>query len=209
MTKTPRMIPRTLVAVVPMLALAACLAGTTAPSQFYVLTPIAPTGAERPAALAPTSNLVIGVGPVDIPVSLDRPEILTQLGPNEVGMAEFHRWAGSLKDEISRTLAENLSLLLGTTRVVLHPLQVPLEIDRQVAVEVLSFRAVPGGEVHLSTVWSVGPADGRKARSVRKAIYQAPLASPDPAAVVAALSRAIADLSRDIASEIRSRPAGA
>lgn len=188
------------------LALAACLTGTTAPSQFYVLTPIAPDEGGR--AAANVAAPVVGVGPVDIPVSLDRPEILTQIGPNEVGLAEFHRWAGSLKDEISRTLAENLSLLLGASRVVLYPLQVPTEVDRQVALEILSFRAEPGGEAILSTVWSVGPAESRKTRAVHKATYRVPLASPEPAAVVAALSRTIAELSRDVAAEIRGRPAG-
>jgi hypothetical protein len=36
-------------------------------------------------------------------------------------MAEFEQWATPLKDTVARGLAENLSLLIPTDRVVLHP----------------------------------------------------------------------------------------
>lgn len=54
----------------------------------------------------------IGVGPVSIPDSLDRSQIATLSGGNEVIIAEFDRWSGSCRDEIARVMTENLSALL-------------------------------------------------------------------------------------------------
>jgi uncharacterized lipoprotein YmbA len=68
-------------------------------------------------------KLSIGVGPVEIPKILDRPQIVIRSGPNKVNVHEYHRWAASLDIIFSRVLTENLSLLLDTDQAALYPWQ--------------------------------------------------------------------------------------
>src|SRR5919109_1073251 len=90
------------------------------PSRFYLLS--APPSAEPvPLGTSGGQGATIGVGPVTLPRYLDRPQIVTQTSPYELKLAEFDRWAEALDINFSRVLAENLSLLLPTARVVLAP----------------------------------------------------------------------------------------
>jgi uncharacterized lipoprotein YmbA len=92
--------------------------GTTDPARFYTLSPLAIPGTEAEAA---GQGVAIGVGPIKLPEHLDRPQIVTRTSRNELKLAEFDRWAGSLADDFSRVLAENLSILLSTDRVSVYP----------------------------------------------------------------------------------------
>ena len=83
---------------------------------------IGPTMADlRATSEAAGKEETIGVGPVSIPDSLDRSQIVTLSGGNEVIIAEFDRWYGSCRDEIARVMTENLSALLPSQRVVSMP----------------------------------------------------------------------------------------
>ena len=64
-----------------------------------------------------SKGLTIGVGPIRFPDYLDRPGIVTRSSGNTIEIAEFDLWAGSLKDDFMRILAENLSILLGTEKM--------------------------------------------------------------------------------------------
>src|SRR5262245_12059468 len=68
---------------------------------------------------ATASSMSIAVGPVAVPAMVDRPQIVVVTGPNEVRLDEFNRWAAPLQNNISRVVAENLTVLLGTPRVTL------------------------------------------------------------------------------------------
>ncbi|MFW6242141.1 MAG: PqiC family protein, partial [Thermodesulfobacteriota bacterium] len=61
--------------------------GRSLPTRFYLLTP-QKTG---PGA-APTAGPSVGVGPVELPDYLDRPQILTRAGEHEIHFAEFDQW---------------------------------------------------------------------------------------------------------------------
>src|SRR5512137_3062027 len=91
-------LPRTLVPVAVAICLAGCATSPTA--RFYTLTPISPQEAKvsSGAAVSPVS---ISIAPVEIPDYLDRPQIVTRDGLNELRLAEFDRWAGSLSDNIA------------------------------------------------------------------------------------------------------------
>jgi hypothetical protein len=104
--------------VVGLMLLAACATGTSAPSRFYVLAPLEAPEAEP--QLAPGERcLAIGIGPVEIPAYLDRPQIVTRLSNNELNLAEFDKWAEPLRDNLIRVLAENISSLLCTEPITI------------------------------------------------------------------------------------------
>src|SRR4029453_310930 len=92
----------------PVLTFTACAAGcASTPSRFY------PLRAANESA-ATSSDLSIAVGPVSVPVVVDRPQIVVNEGPNQVRFEEFNRWAAPLQNSIARAVADNLVLMLGT-----------------------------------------------------------------------------------------------
>src|SRR5215831_18260018 len=128
------------------------------PTRFYVLPSL--TGAET-APPAAQRELTIGVGPVTLHPYLDRPQIVTRASPARLVLGEFDQWGAPLHDSVTRSLAEHLSLLVLTDRVVLHPWSRTTVPDYQVTVDVLQFDAGPGGEVILAARWQILNADGQ------------------------------------------------
>jgi uncharacterized lipoprotein YmbA len=193
--------PLTFVLAGLILALSGC--GQTQPSNFYLLSVL--PAPEAPIGSTPASQLALGVGPVSLPSYLDRPQLVTRASPNRLAFAEFDRWAESLKDMFPRTLAENLSALLGTDRVFVVPRRSAPRLDYQVAVEVLRFDMGTDGQAVLSARWTIFGEDGKEALLLRKSVLteQVTLAG-DPEGMVVAMSRAIEALSREIARAIQS-----
>jgi uncharacterized lipoprotein YmbA len=181
---------------VALLVLGGC--ASTPPTRFYVLPPL--TDASPPAA-AGKRELTIGLGPVTLPPYLDRPQIVTRASRAKLDLAEFDQWAAALQDSVARVLAENLSLLIPTDRVLLHPWQRTTAIDYQVIVEVAQFDRTMGGEVVLAARWSIEGANGKEL-ILRKARFSTPAGGQEYEATVTAMSRTLEALSRDIAAAL-------
>jgi uncharacterized lipoprotein YmbA len=193
-----RLLPRVLLSVV-LLVLSGC--AKTPPTRFYVLPAL--TGAETAALSSVVKpDLTIGVGPVTLPPYLDRPQIVTRASLTKLELGEFDQWAAPLQDTFARVLAENLSLLLGTDRVLLHPWPRTTDVNYQVTVDVIRFDGGVGGEVVLAVRWSLIGADGKEL-TMRKTRFQAPANPQDYEATVTAMSRILEDLSRDIAATLQ------
>ena len=177
-------------------ALAILAAGCASPaSSFYTLS-------ATPAPAAASSNLSVAVGPVTVPASVDRPQIVVSMGPNQVRLDEFNRWAAPLQNNIARVVAENLVALLGTPRVATSPQTLSADADYRVAIEVQSFESALGEAATLDAVWTVRRTKGSKSQTGRTTVREpAPDRSYD--ALAAAHSRAVARLSVDIADAVR------
>jgi uncharacterized lipoprotein YmbA len=176
---------------------------STQPSRFYTLSALA-SSETRNKAGASSPSIAIGVGPVTLPEYLDRPQIVTSTSRNELRLAEFDRWAGSLKDDFSRILAENLSILLSTDRVSLYPWRRSMSIDYQVVVDVARFDGELGGEARLDARWTVLGGRDKKVLSMHTSRISEPTGEQGYAALVGAQSRALGRLSREIAEAIMS-----
>jgi uncharacterized lipoprotein YmbA len=96
--------------------LVAC-AGNNSPSTFYVLRSME-SPQESLSTEAGGQHVSILVGPISLPGYLDRNQMVTVAGKNEMALDEFNRWAESLRDGFYRVLLEDLSLLLKTPRGV-------------------------------------------------------------------------------------------
>jgi uncharacterized lipoprotein YmbA len=143
---------------------------------------------------------------VQLPQYTSRPAIVTADSGQELHSAAFAQWAEPLQDNFVRVLAENLSLLLATDRVALFPWKSPLRLDYQIIVEVTHFLGKAGGDVSLMALWSVIGKDGKAVLVSKKASFREPTASQEYTALAAAMSRAVAALSRDIAGTITTLP---
>lgn len=173
----------------------------TEPSRFYTLSAMQDADAGQ-KAVTEEKDISIGIGPVTIPDSLKRPQIVTITSQNELTLAEFDRWAGSLEENISMVLAEHLSVLLNTDSVFMFPWKRLISIDYQVVVEIIRLDGTLGGEAVLVARWTLFEEDGKKILLKRRSHYREQTAGQDYGALVAAMSRTFAGLSREIAGEI-------
>ena len=166
------------------------------PSRFYTLSAV--TTIE-----GPPSDLSVAVGPVSVPAAVDRPEIVVSTGPNQVQLEELERWASPLRDEIARTVAENLVSLLGTPRVTQTPQTLSGESAYRASIEVQRFDSTPGQSAALDALWTVRRPHDDQSRTGRTSVRE-PVSEPGYQGLAAAHSLALARLSQDIADAIRS-----
>jgi uncharacterized protein len=182
------------------LALSAC--STTPSSEFYTLSPLE-TSAGSAGGSRLSADTAIGIGPVVFPEFLDRPQIVVRTTSNRIDVDEFHRWGGSLQEDFSRILVQNLSTLLRTNRVNVYPSREQLDIRYRIALDVQRFDGRLGEGVTLNAVWTLVDERSLDTLQVRRFEYLAPASGAGYEALVAAHSAALAALSRDIAGEIR------
>jgi len=154
-----------------------------------------------------TGTVGIGVGPVMVPGYLHRTQIVTRNGADQVELAMFHRWAEPLEDGMARILAEEIAARVPTERVVTFPWRgvVARAIQYQVVVTVVRFDGHEGGDVTLDTRWRILDSQGGEQAFRRSTVIEASKA-PGHEPIVAAMTRALVSLGREIALEIRALP---
>jgi uncharacterized lipoprotein YmbA len=179
------------------LTLSGC--GTTPSAEFYTLNPLRAPQTDNPTRPV---DLPIGIGPVTFPEFLDRPQIVARTSSNRLEVDEFHRWGGSLQEDFSRVLVQNLSLLLGTNRIRIYPSQEQLDLAYRVTIDVQQFDGRLGEGVTLNAVWTLLDEQKIEPLRVKRFQFTAPATAPDYEALVAAHSEALAALSQEIASEL-------
>jgi uncharacterized lipoprotein YmbA len=176
------------------LALAAC--GSQAPRfKYYVLTPLSGSVAAAPEARA----VSVGVGPVRLPGYLDRPQIVTRRGSDEIDLGDLDRWGEALADGVPRAIAGSIGALLPSARIALFPWAGTVQY--QVMIDVNRFDGALGGEVVLDARWRIVGPD-RKDVVDRRFAAREPVGAATYAAQVAAMSRALEALSREIAGAL-------
>src|SRR5262249_38915595 len=148
------------------------------------------------APLAAPRELVIGVGPVTLHPYLDRPQIVTRASRARLVLGEFDQWGAPLHDSVTRSLAEHLSLLVPTDRVVRYAWPRTTVPEYQVTVDVLQFDAGPGGEVILAARWQILNAD-EKVLVMRTSRLTAAAGGHEYEATVTAMGRTLDALSRE------------
>ena len=170
------------------------------PSHFYLLS------AEGDTSQVSRPDLRIGVGPIDLPAYLDRNEIVTHSGANQVALSANQRWAEPLEENIARVVASNLSRSLGTEMVFRHPWLRSTSLDYQVEIEILDLGWDTTGLVRLATRWTLhdGTSGGtllvgssERKRSARESITREK---------IRALSNLLSETCNEIASSILEQP---
>jgi uncharacterized protein len=177
------------------LGLAAC--ASTPKENYYTLAAVAPPA----AAATPQRDLGVTVVTTGLVEAVDRPQLVVRLSDTRVQILEQQRWAEPLKAAIARVVAANLARELGSARVTSQS-QAPMgETAFRVALDVQRFDSMPGQGVAVDIVWTVRRSSGDAARSGRASVTERS-AGPGYEGLVAAHSRALANVSRDIAAAI-------
>jgi uncharacterized lipoprotein YmbA len=184
-----------LVACLGAAALAGC--GSAPVERFYTL-----SSAAVPEPGTAPARYTVGIGPVTVPESVDRPQLVVRSGDNRMTILEHHRWVAPLKSEVPRVLAASLARELPEARIAAYPEHAALNADVRVSVDLRRFEASVGGEVVVESLWSVRRADGSATREGRTASHEPAGVSYED--IAAAYGRALNAVSRDIAAAVRS-----
>jgi uncharacterized lipoprotein YmbA len=129
---------------------------------------------------------------------------VTRVSQNELRLSEFDQWGEPLKNNFSHVLAENLSILLCTDNIDFFPWRRRnIPIDYQVAMEVTRLDGKLGENALLRARWTLLGGDGKKVLLKRQSSFSELTGTQDHEALVSAQSRALADLSREIAEAIK------
>ena len=118
-----------------------------------------------------------------------------------LNLGEFNHWAAPLKESVLRVLAENLSALIPTDRVLTFPWPRPATIDDQIIIDLIRFDGTLGGEVVLLARWRILDKDGKE-RLMKRSHYHTASGTQDYEAMVNAMSRMLESLSREIATAL-------
>ena len=172
------------------------------PTRFYTLSSLQ-EGGRGPKESPSDQGLTIVVGPIKFPEYLDRVEVVTRSSTNKITLSEFDLWAGSLAEDFNRVLAENLSILLSTESVAVYPRLRPGLAKFQITMDVTRFDGSLGGDVSLIARWAIFEGKERKLMSVRKSNIVESSGAQGYEAMVAADSRALEKLSREIAEALK------
>jgi hypothetical protein len=130
-----------------LLGVAAGCSTSSSAVSFYALEAV--SGGTSAVTAETETALAIGIGRVTLPAYLQRPHMVVRTQSNQMRIEEYHRWAGSLEDDIQRVLIENLMRLTGTERIARMPWTGDFQPDVTVRMEVYRFEAMAGSKVRL------------------------------------------------------------
>jgi hypothetical protein len=168
---------------------------------FYTLNTVAmPTESAAPAIDS------VAIGPITIPEVLDRPQLVVRTAANRVDILEIHRWAAPLRSEIPRIIAEDLTVLLKPARVSTYPQNAGMDADYRILLDIQRLEMTDGKAVDIDALWSVRRVADGPPRTGRSVVSE-PAGAAGYDALVAAQSRALAAVSRDLAQALRAEAA--
>ncbi len=176
--------------------------GTRHPTENYVLNSLF-SEETPPQLMADLSHIGVLVGPIRMAMYLDRSDVVIRNSRNEVEIADFASWAGPLRENFSRVLAENLSLWLNTKKVAIFPGTKLQFFDYNVQMNVARFDGRPGDKAHLRARWLILDKKRKNMLFNEHTVLSRPTENDSIASMVAAQSRLLADFSREIAETIK------
>lgn len=203
------------------LAAAVMLTACSSPKNTYYTL----NAQDLPPSTTLTHKTRVLVGPVSVPAVIDTPQLVLRNDSNQVSVYEYHRWAGSLKSDIERVMATDLSRDLLTPNVWSYSQSPFAPYDYQVFIDVQNMDSQLGESVTLDVLWTIKPSPTQTSApenvTSKKLSQHAAVGHPKTLtgrsqvreavsgkgfdALVAAQSRAFDQVSRDIANALKDR----
>ena len=153
----------------------------------------------------PENSPFLAVGPLRMPEYLNRSQMVSRGPGAEIIVDDTNRWAEPLDDAIHSILASNVDSLLASMVVLEYPSVALLDPDYRLVGRIVRFDSGQNGLVVLEVQWGVADADSKILVVPRRGRYGSQATEPvNPGAIARAMSDALAQFSRDIASEIES-----
>jgi len=194
---------RLLIAAVISAVLGGCF-GTSPGSRFYTLSQREIRGISVEHGL----DMVVRVGPVNISSYIDRQQIVTRNGRYGIEISEFERWGGSLDEEITKLLVNELSERLAARRIAVAPWRsIPLAdapAVYRIPISIEQFDGMLGETVVLNATWAVVMKKGKEEKVLiaRDSTIREAVGGKDYDALVAAMGKAVDMLGKEMADSL-------
>ncbi len=166
-------------------------------SAYSVLDTIAPTVSA--AGVSGGKGPVVAVGPIDVPGYVDRAVTVLESTINSANISAFDQKVYVLKTEIPRVITENLRVLFAPVGVTVVPYARNRASDYRVAVGLATLDITKFDLIETKAQWALYGSGGTVPLMARDISFNTPVKQRNDAGIKAAVSKALADLSRSIA----------
>jgi uncharacterized lipoprotein YmbA len=185
------------------LLLAAC--SSSPPVRYFTLQSgsAAPAGAMSAAMMATAAARSVQLTSLSLPEAVDRMQLVLRTGDNTLSVNEHARWAEPLKAAFAQALASGMRAALDGAPVVVRAGGLE-DMAWKLSVDVQRFDAQAGKSVVLEAVWTLRGRDAGKALT-RASVIQEAANGDTLEAIVAAQSRAVAALAREIGDSVEAQ----
>ncbi len=176
--------------------------GSSEPLYEYTLSPL--VRQVEPGQQSGQRTLMIM--PVLVPPWNAGSGIVTRSSANNISTSPTHLWAGTLQDQLTATLAENIRRLARIKNVLVYPGTRFAKPDLLLEVEFLRFDGDPGDGFTCSAIWTI--SDNRRKITVLRSTFSTtvPVDSDGYSGYVTAASTAISQLSKNINLSLQKIP---
>ena len=166
-----------------------------------------------------SAKIRVMVGPVSIPVKMDRPQLVVQTSSNEVQVYEYQRWAGSLKSDIGRVVGASVARDLATPNVWNFAESTQTNFDYQILLDVQNIESSSDSGIVIDVLWTIKPMGDINVAIVKnpnpngdaavksrimmgRSLVREPISGPGLDALLAAQSRAFSKVGAEIAQSL-------
>ena len=168
--------------------------------KFYTLHSTESSGGNKLLNIAP--QVIIGIGPVEIPEYQNRPQIVTQDKKGMLTFAQFERWGESLDSGLARLILENLTLMFPQTEFQIFPCNFAIPLDYQVIVNVMQLENQLDQDVLLATQWTIINSKTKEMLLTKRSLIRQAVNPHTYSGLALALSRAGTLLSNEIGENL-------
>jgi uncharacterized protein len=171
------------------------------PTRFAVLASVDELPGEE-AAVAPPARSPVrwGLGPLTLPEYVRRSELVSRAEGTRIVISGTERWAEPFDRAVERVLAIDLERATGATRVIHHPWYASDRPDAQVEIAFSRCEREESGKIVVAARWSVRDLRGGGSPVERESRIERETAGPEGASTARALSLALVELAREIAT---------
>jgi uncharacterized protein len=171
--------------------------------SYYILNPVT-AGPAFSAEADSQRTVTVGIDPIELPGYLNRVQMVKRIGPNQLEISSYHRWADYPDRMIQRVLGENLQILMADARVYSAPWPAGLKPDVTVNLTFLELIGTTDKQMLLSAVWTI-TGNGDPSPTHRTTLSET-IAGAGFDDLAAAHSRAVEVLCREVADTLTDFP---
>ncbi|MEI8348999.1 MAG: PqiC family protein [Candidatus Omnitrophota bacterium] len=186
------------------LALYGCISVANSQTpRFYTLRAIADDQVSKKFNIS--SQVIIGIGPVEIPEYLNRPHMVTQNKDRTLNFAQFDRWGESLDLAFKRLVHEDLSAMIGGATLQMFPWSFAIPVKYQVVVSVMQLESALDKDLFFVAQWSIIDLERKEMVFTKRSQFRQAINPHSYAGLAQALSEVCVSLSSEIAEELASQ----
>ena len=143
----------------------------------------------------------LAIGPIDVPIHLDREGIVTHESQNKLTYSDAHRWAEPLNENLTKTLHADLAQLLPKQQLIDFPYKQSNKPDYQLSISIEKFGYVSEGKVILMARSSIVNAKGKQLDSSYIKLERSGI-EKDHALIVSAMSSLLGQMAIELAGKL-------